>query len=40
MLLTGLTLREAQEALVSQGEKKNAVKAAGLRLKRLFDKEE
>lgn len=40
IMLTGLTLREAQEELVGQGEKKNAVKAAALRLKRLFAEEE
>ena len=37
LMLTGLSLREAQEELTRLGEKKNAVKAAGLRLKRLFD---
>lgn len=40
LMLTGLTLREAQEELAGQGEKKNAVKAAALRLKRLFTEEE
>ena len=39
LMLTGLSLREAQEALTCLGEKKNAVKAAGLRLKRLFEEE-
>ncbi len=37
LLLEGLTLRDAQSELVLQGEKKNAVKAAALRLKRLLD---
>ena len=32
----GLSLREAQEALIGQGEKKNAVKQAALTLKKLF----
>ena len=32
----GRSLREAQEALVAAGEKKNAVKAAALLLKKLF----
>ena len=36
MLLAGADLREAQGRLVADGEKKNAVKAAALRLKRLF----
>ncbi len=36
----GKTLREAQEALVAQGLKKNAVKQAALMLKRLFGSEE
>ena len=40
LLLTGLDLREAQAALVEGGEKKNAVKAAALRLKRLMTGEE
>ena len=40
LLLTGLDLREAQAALVESGEKKNAVKAAALRLKRLMTGEE
>ena len=39
LMLTGLSLREAQEELTCLGEKKNAVKAAGLRLKRLFEEE-
>ena len=30
-------LREAQEALVGRGEKKNAVKQAALTLKKLFE---
>ena len=38
-LLAGLTLREAQEALTAQGEKKNAVKAAALRLKQAWEAE-
>lgn len=33
----GKTLREAQEALIGRGEKKNAVKQAALTLKRLFE---
>ena len=33
----GLTLREAQEALIAQGAKKNAVKQAALTLKKLFE---
>lgn len=33
----GSSLREAQEALIAQGEKKNAVKQAALTLKKLFD---
>lgn len=40
LMLPGLSLRDAQEELISRGEKKNAVKAAGLRLKRLFGEEE
>ncbi len=40
MMLTGCGLREAQARLTEQGEKKNAVKAAALRLKRLFEQEE
>ncbi len=32
----GMTLREAQEALIAQGAKKNAVKQAALTLKKLF----
>lgn len=40
LLLTGLSLRDAQIALTEQGEKKNAVKAAALRLKRLFEEDE
>lgn len=39
-LLTGLTLRDAQAELADEGEKKNAVKAAALRLKKLFAGEE
>ncbi len=39
-MLRGLSLREAQEELTAQGTKKNAVKAAALRLKRLFTEEE
>lgn len=35
-MLKGLSLRDAQEELTAQGIKKNAVKAAALRLKRLF----
>lgn len=33
----GMTLREAQEALIGRGEKKNAVKQAALTLKKLFE---
>ena len=33
----GLSLREAQEALIARGEKKNAVKQAALTLKKLFE---
>ena len=40
LLLTGLDLRGAQAALIESGEKKNAVKAAALRLKRLLTGEE
>ena len=40
LLITGLDLRGAQAALVESGEKKNAVKAAALRLKRLMTGEE
>ena len=36
-LLAGLSLRDAQTALADAGEKKNAVKAAALRLRKLFD---
>ena len=39
-MLSGLSLRDAQSELVLQGEKKNAVKAAALRLKRLFTEDE
>lgn len=39
-MLKGLSLRDAQEELTAQGIKKNAVKAAALRLKRLFTEEE
>lgn len=39
-MVGGLSLREAQEALAAAGEKKNAVKAAALRLKRLWAGEE
>jgi hypothetical protein len=31
---SGMSLREAQEALIRNGEKKNAVKQAALRLKK------
>lgn len=37
LLLTGMDLREAQAALVEGGCKKNAVKAAALRLKKLLE---
>lgn len=33
----GFSLREAQETLIAQGEKKNAVKQAALMLKKLFE---
>ena len=36
-MLEGLDLRDAQSELVLQGEKKNAVKQAALRLKKLFE---
>ena len=36
----GASLREAQEALIAAGEKKNAVKQAALTLRRLFETEE
>lgn len=39
-LLLGLDMRQAQAALVDAGAKKNAVKAAALRLKKLFQQEE
>ena len=32
----GMTLREAQDELIQQGEKKNAVKQAALLMKKLF----
>ena len=35
-MTAGLTLRASQEQLIAEGEKKNAVKQAALRLKRLF----
>lgn len=38
-MLEGLSLRDAQSELCLQGEKKNAVKAAALRLKKLFEEE-
>ncbi len=38
-LLQGLDLRDAQSELVLSGAKKNAVKAAALRLKKLFEQE-
>lgn len=40
LLLQGETLRGATERLVAQGEKKNAVKAAGLRIKQWMEREE
>ncbi|MBE5804162.1 MAG: 16S rRNA (cytidine(1402)-2'-O)-methyltransferase [Clostridiales bacterium] len=40
LLLSGMDLREAQSALMDKGNKKNAVKAAALRLKRLLTEEE
>lgn len=39
-LIRGLTLRESMEALVAAGERKNAVKAAGLRVKGMLADEE
>ena len=39
-LLEGLDLRDAQSELVLQGAKKNAVKQAALRLKKLFEEED
>ena len=39
-LLEGLDLRDAQSELVLQGAKKNAVKQAALRLKKLFEEDE
>lgn len=36
LMKTGMELREAQEALVAAGEKKNAVKQAALQLKKMF----
>jgi len=39
-MLEGLDLRDAQSELVLQGAKKNAVKQAALRLKKLFTEEE
>ena len=40
LLLEGMDWRDAQAALTERGAKKNAVKAAALRLKRLFTEEE
>ena len=40
MVRNGLTLRDAQSELVLDGEKKNAVKAAALRLKKLFEEDD
>ena len=37
LMKTGMDLRQAQEALVTAGEKKNAVKQAALQLKRMFE---
>ena len=39
-MLAGNSLREAQDSLVASGAKKNAVKAAALRLKKLFAEED
>ena len=39
-VLEGLSLRDAQSELVDSGEKKNAVKAAALRVKRLMEGDE
>ena len=36
----GKTLREAQELLITEGEKKNAVKQAAILLKKMFSEEE
>lgn len=40
LMLTGLSLRDAQAELTERGQKKNAVKAAALRLKRLLTEDE
>lgn len=40
LLLSGMEWRDAQAQLTNQGNKKNAVKAAALRLKRLLSEEE
>lgn len=40
MVRNGLSLRDAQSELVLDGEKKNAVKAAALRLKKLFEEDD
>ena len=37
MIQQGLSLRDAQNELILNGEKKNAVKQAALHLKRLFE---
>ena len=37
LMKQGMTLREAQEALIARGEKKNAAKQAALTLKKLFE---
>ena len=37
MMKQGMTLREAQDALVGRGEKKNAVKQAAIALKKMFE---
>jgi len=37
--LQGMTLREAVDALAAQGEKKNAVKAAALRVKQILERD-
>ena len=33
----GMALREAQDALIAAGEKKNAVKQAAIELKKMFE---
>lgn len=40
LMLDGYSLRDSQSELVLQGEKKNAVKSAALRLKKLFEEDD